>query len=92
TMGGAIGASLAVTVWDDHASIARSEIVSNMDIKPTLNTLQHQGFSYDTALGTISNLVNKEALTVAADHVFLVFSMIFLVGAIIIWFCPKPRK
>lgn len=92
TMGGAIGASLSVTIWDNHASISRSEIVSSMNIQPTLGELQHKGFSYETALGTISNLVNKEALTVAADHVFLVFSMIFLLGAMIIWLCPKPRK
>ena len=28
TMAGAIGASIAVTVWDDHAKVARSEMVS----------------------------------------------------------------
>lgn len=92
TMGGAIGASLSVAIWDDHSSISRSEIVSKLNIAPTLNELTVRGFSRETALATISNLVNKEALTLAVDHVFLVFSLIFIVGATIIWLCPKPRK
>ncbi|MBF7688608.1 DHA2 family efflux MFS transporter permease subunit [Acinetobacter rathckeae] len=92
TMGGAIGASLSVTLWDDHASISRSEMVSKLNVEPTLGELTARGFSQETALATISNLVNKEALTLAADHVFLVFSMIFVAGAMIIWLCPKPRK
>src|SRR5690606_14508255 len=29
TMAGAIGASIAVTLWDDHTKVARSEMVSN---------------------------------------------------------------
>ncbi|MBF7684822.1 DHA2 family efflux MFS transporter permease subunit [Acinetobacter sp. B10A] len=92
TMGGAIGASLAVTLWDDHASISRSEIVSKLNPNPTLDGLLAQGFSYESAIATISNIVNKEALTQSANHVFLVFSFIFVAGALIIWLCPKPRK
>lgn len=92
TMGGAIGASLSVTLWDDHSSVARSEMVSKLNVEPTLSELTIRGFTQETALATISNLVNKEALTLAVDHVFLIFSMVFVLGAMIIWLCPKPRK
>ena len=38
-MAGAIGASIAVTVWDDHAKVARSEMVSNLHTTEVQNTL-----------------------------------------------------
>ncbi|GAB3040531.1 DHA2 family efflux MFS transporter permease subunit [Acinetobacter apis] len=92
TMGGAIGASLAVTIWDDHASISRSEMVSRLHPETTVDMLVSQGYSHQAALATISNLVNQQALTQSANHVFLVFSTIFILGALVIWLCPKPKK
>lgn len=91
TIGGAIGASLSVTIWDDHAKISRSEIVSNLHAQPTVSELMSQGFSYEGAIAQISSIVDKETLTMAADHVFFIFALVFLVGAMIIWLCPKPK-
>ncbi|MFT4021105.1 MAG: DHA2 family efflux MFS transporter permease subunit [Acinetobacter sp.] len=92
TMSGAIGTSLAVTLWDDHTKMSRSEIVANLNPEHTQQLLLQNGFSDKTALGTISNLVDKEALTMSVNHVFLLFAIVFIVSAIVIWFCPKPRK
>ena len=91
TIGGAIGASLSVTIWDDHSKIARSEMVSNLNAEPTVNMLMQQGFSYQSAIAKISSIVDKESLTMAADHVFFIFSLVFVIGAMIIWLCPKPK-
>ncbi|MFV8192063.1 DHA2 family efflux MFS transporter permease subunit [Acinetobacter soli] len=91
TMAGAIGASIAVTLWDDHAIVSRSELVSKLQPQEVQNTLTQNGFSTETALGTISNLVDKESITLATDHVFLVFSLVFLVAGLIIWLSPKPK-
>lgn len=90
-MAGAIGASIAVTLWDDHAIVSRSELVSKLQPQEVQNTLTQNGFSTETALGTISNLVDKESITLATDHVFLVFSLVFLVAGLIIWLSPKPK-
>ncbi|WP_180644489.1 DHA2 family efflux MFS transporter permease subunit [Acinetobacter bereziniae] len=91
TMAGAIGASLAVTIWDDHTKLARSEIVSTMHVEETQRNLVNSGFSPEMALGTISNLVDKEALTLSVNHVFLIFAMVFIFAGLIIWLCPKPK-
>ncbi|HCM32128.1 MAG TPA: MFS transporter, partial [Acinetobacter radioresistens] len=91
TMAGAIGASMSATMWDDHAKLARSEIVSSLNPEPTQHALVQSGMSPEGALAMISNLVNKEALTLAADHVFLLFSLVFVVSGLIIWLCPKPK-
>lgn len=92
TMAGAIGASIAVTLWDDHAKVARSEMVSNLHVNEVQNTLMQKGMSSESALAYISSLVDKEALTLSANHVFFILSMIFVFAALIIWLCPKPQK
>lgn len=92
TMAGAIGASIAVTLWDDHAKLARSEIVSTMHVTDTQQVLMQKGFNSETALGIISDLVNKEALTLSVNHVFLIFAMVFIFAGLIIWLCPKPKN
>ena len=91
TMAGAIGASIAVTMWDDQAKVARSEMVSNLHPESTQSTLMQNGMSSDSALGYISSLVDKEALTLSANHVFLILSMVFVFAGLIIWLCPKPK-
>ncbi len=91
TMAGAIGASIAVTIWDDHTKVARSEMVSNLHVAEVQNTLVNTGMSSDAALGYISSLVDKEALTLSANHVFLVLAGVFIFAALIIWLCPRPK-
>ncbi|WP_180024021.1 MULTISPECIES: DHA2 family efflux MFS transporter permease subunit [unclassified Acinetobacter] len=91
TMAGAIGASIAVTIWDDHTKVARSEMVSNLHVTEVQNTLVNHGMSSESALGYISSLVDKEALTLSANHVFLVLAGVFIFAALIIWLCPRPK-
>ncbi|WP_180110794.1 MULTISPECIES: DHA2 family efflux MFS transporter permease subunit [unclassified Acinetobacter] len=91
TMAGAIGASIAVTIWDDHTKVARSEMVSNLHVTEAQNTLVNHGMSSEAALGYISSLVDKEALTLSANHVFLVLAGVFIFAALIIWLCPRPK-
>lgn len=91
TMAGAIGASLAVTFWDDFAKSSRSDLVGALHTTQTQQSLQQHGFSPEAALGMISNLVDKEALTLSVNHVFLIFAMVFIFAGLIIWLCPKPQ-
>ncbi|WP_111885255.1 DHA2 family efflux MFS transporter permease subunit [Acinetobacter sp. CFCC 11171] len=91
TMAGAIGASIAVTIWDDHTKVARSEMVGNLQVTEVQNTLVNHGMSSESALGYISSLVDKEALTLSANHVFLVLAGVFIFAALIIWLCPRPK-
>lgn len=92
TMAGAIGASVAVTMWDDHAKLARSEMVSSMHIQDSQNTLVATGMSPETALAAISRMVDKEALTLSVNHVFMIFALMFLLAGLLIWLCPRPKR
>lgn len=91
TMAGAIGASIAVTLWDDQAKISRSEMAGSLHVEETQRSLTQMGFSPEGALGMISNLVDKEAMTLSINHVFLILSAIFFIAGLIIWLCPRPK-
>lgn len=91
TMAGAIGASIAVTIWDDHSKVARSELVGKLHVEDTQSALMTQGMSSEGALGYISSLVDKEALTLSANHLFLIIALVFLFAALIVWVAPRPK-
>jgi len=91
TMAGAIGASIAVTIWDDHSKVARSEMAGTLHVDEVQNTLLQRGMSPESTLGYISSLVDKEASTLSANHVFLILAMVFIFAGLIIWLCPRPK-
>ncbi|MEE9901759.1 DHA2 family efflux MFS transporter permease subunit [Acinetobacter haemolyticus] len=91
TMAGAIGASIAVTIWDDHTKVARSEMANSLHPQEVQNTLMQNGFSSDATLGMIANLVDKEAITISANHVFMILAMVFVFASLLIWLSPKPK-
>ena len=91
TMAGAIGASIAVTIWDDHTKVARSEMVNSLHPQEVQNTLLQNGFSSDATLATIANLVDKEAITISANHVFMILALVFVFASLLIWLSPKPK-
>ncbi len=78
TMAGAMGASIAVTIWDDHTKLARADMVGSFMLEDTPAALMQQGMSSQGALGYITSLVDKEALTLSANHVFLLLALIFI--------------
>ena len=91
TMAGAIGASIAVTIWDDHSKVARSEMVGQLHVEDTQNILMAQGMSAESTLGYISSLVDKEALTLSANYLFVILALVFLCAALIVWLAPRPQ-
>lgn len=89
TMAGAVGASIAITLWDRYGRVARSELVANVNADESYNALIATGNSQDTALDMISTLVNHEAMTLSINQVFLIISFMLLLAAGLLWFCPK---
>jgi DHA2 family multidrug resistance protein len=90
TMSAAIGTSAATTAWDDDTRVARSQLVSTLHTDAVQTSLADQGFALGSIRGVIEQLVNKEAMTIATNHIFLVSAFIFFGSAAIIWLAPKP--
>ena len=49
-------------------------------------------FSPDATLATIANLVDKEAITISANHVFMILAIVFIFASALIWMSPKPKQ
>ena len=92
TMAGAIGTSVATTAWDDDSRIAHSELVAKLHTDTTANALANQGFSLDQSRQVIEQLVTKESMALATNHLFLASSVIFGVAAMVIWAAPRPAR
>lgn len=92
TIGGAIGASLGTTLWYDQATVARSEIAGKLQPDQTTGALTQLGMSLDQVRQTIANLVDREALALATDHLFLLAAIIYALAAATIWVAPRPAR
>ena len=92
TMSGAVGTSIATTAWDDSSRVARSELVGKLHVTATETVLQTRGFSLDVITGLIEQSVDKEALALATDHIFLLSAIIFFFASMLIWLAPRPQR
>ncbi len=87
----AVATSLAMTFWNDQARLAGSELSGKININETSATLTERGFSAEQIRGLIAQLVDKEALTLATDKMFLVAGLLTLAVSAWVWMSPKPK-
>lgn len=91
-IGMAAGTSIVMTYWGDQARVSGSELAGKLNTGATDTALAQAGFSADQTRALIAQLVDKEALTLATDKVFLVAGLLFCVTSIFIWLAPRPRN
>jgi DHA2 family multidrug resistance protein len=92
TTAGAFGTSITTTAWENIATTHRTDLVGILN-KPqaTLDGMQASGMGADQALGQLDGLVQGQAVMLATDHVFLLTTLVFAVGATAVWIAPKPK-
>ncbi|WP_336961590.1 DHA2 family efflux MFS transporter permease subunit [Sphingobium aquiterrae] len=86
TMSAAIGTSVATTIWDDYARSARS----NLSGLVNSGALPASNLSTEQVRRLIEQLVDKESLAIATNHIFAIAAVIFFFSAMIIWLSPRP--
>ncbi|MDG2004699.1 MAG: DHA2 family efflux MFS transporter permease subunit [Novosphingobium sp.] len=86
-----LSTATALTIWSDTQQEARNELASNLQPESTLETLTDAGFTAEQARGIISNLVEREAVVMAVDHVFLISAAVFFICAAVVWLAPRPK-
>lgn len=92
TVAGAVGTTVAVSIWDDQARVARSEIVSRLNADSVSASLQASGFSLEQVRRVVEQLVEREAMAVATGHLFFLSAVVFAVAAAMIWLSPRPNR
>jgi DHA2 family multidrug resistance protein len=86
-----VATALVLTIQANTTQEARAELVSHLQPADTLARLTGAGMSQQDATATIAGLVEREAVTLAVDHVFMISAAIFFLCATVIWFAPKPK-
>jgi DHA2 family multidrug resistance protein len=96
-MFGAMGTSIATTLWDNRATLHHTRLVEQMGLNGTAldaatTTLGQAGLPGAGAYASINRLVDVQSFTWAADDIFIGSAITFLFLIITIWFTRRPPK
>lgn len=92
TLAGAVGTSIAMTMWTNNIVYARNDIVGTMNGDDTVQALQGMGMSAQQSAGIIEQMVQRESLTLAMNHMFLISAAAFVFAALAVWAAPRPER
>lgn len=92
---GAMGTSIATTLWENRASMHHAHLTEGLVqgqgvFGLTLQGLKAAGLSQEQALAQINRLIDQQAYTRAADDIFLASSFLFLALIALIWLTQRP--
>ncbi|AMO21929.1 DHA2 family efflux MFS transporter permease subunit [Ramlibacter solisilvae] len=93
---GALGTSLSTTLWENraslhHAQLAESVNAGNPAVQSAMGGLSAAGLSPDQVLAQINQLANQQAFTLAADDIFYVSALMFLLLIPLVWL-SRPQR
>jgi len=96
-MFGAMGTSIATTLWDNRATLHHSRLVEQMGLNGSAldgatTTLNQAGVAGAGAFASINRLVDVQSFTWAADDIFIGSAVTFLFLIVTIWFTRRPPK
>jgi DHA2 family multidrug resistance protein len=95
-MGGAVGASLAVTLWDDRAKLHRAQLAEHLvrgepNTEAALGALRARGFSADQSLAQLDLALDGQARMLSTIDLFWLSGVLFLALAVLVWLANPPR-
>jgi DHA2 family multidrug resistance protein len=91
-IGMALATSIVMTYWDSQARSSGSDLAGKLHSGPIETSLSQAGFSGEQIRMLIAQLVDKEALTLATDKVFLLAGLLMWAIAAFVWLAPRPKK
>lgn len=93
TASGAIGASVAQTLWDNSDRANQVALAGRLNApEQAMAAMQQSGLSAEQARAALARMVDVQANTLGAIHVFLIGAALFLGVAAIIWLAPRPEQ
>jgi MFS transporter, DHA2 family, multidrug resistance protein len=93
---GSFGTSIATTLWDNRAILHHAQLTeyvsnSSMATRDYVNTLQAGGLSFQQAGAAINRSIDVESHLLAANDLFWISSILFLLMIGVIWLA-RPIK
>ncbi len=95
TLGSSVSTAVTVTLWQHrgilhHANLTESITPASPAATQVLQQLNHGGLGKMQALGLTDQLVNREALTLAVNDIFLLCAVLFIALIPVIWLAKPP--
>ena len=92
---GAMGTSIATTVWDNRAAMHHAHLTEPLmngqgPLPGVLDSMTAAGMSTEQALIQINRIIDQQAFTRAADDIFLGSAYLFLLLIGLIWLTRRP--
>ena len=96
-MGGAVGTSASITIWQDRAALHHAELAelvnhNSIATQTALAGFNAAGMSHEQALAQLNRIVDQQAFMLAANDVFYASSMIFVLLIPLVWLARPVRK
>ena len=93
---GAMGTSIATTLWEDranmhHAQLAEAIHNGNPAAVQTLRQLEAGGMSHDQALGVVNNLVTQQAFMISTQEIFYGSAILFISLIALVWLARRTH-
>ena len=94
---GAMGTSIATTMWESRAALHHSQLAEAVNpastaAQATLSGLQAGGLSAEQALAQINRLADQQAFTMAATDLFYLSAALFLLLIPLVWLTRVQRS
>jgi MFS transporter, DHA2 family, multidrug resistance protein len=93
---GAFGTSLSTTLWDQRAALHHAHLTEQLPagsaaLDAATRTLGAGGMGNEQVWAQLNRLIDQQAFTRAADDIFLVSAVLFLVLIVVVWFTRPAR-
>lgn len=93
---GAMGTSIATTVWENRAALHHAQLAEAVNTGSTatqaaIGTLSGAGFSSEQVLAQINRLVDQQAFMLATSELFYASALMFLLLVPVIWLSRPAR-
>jgi MFS transporter, DHA2 family, multidrug resistance protein len=92
---GAMGTSIATTLWEDRAALHHAHLAEGIGaldpaLARLLDSLGQAGMSSQAALAQVTRQIDQQAFTRAADDIFYASALIFIALIGLVWFTRRP--
>lgn len=93
TLSGAFATSIVTTRWETLASGFHADLAGrNANFGATIDLLNRSGFGQGQALAVVNQLVDKQAVMLATDHLFWEIAVVFSLAVGLVWLLPRPKR
>ncbi|MGK6307108.1 DHA2 family efflux MFS transporter permease subunit [Variovorax sp. DT-64] len=94
---GAVGTSIATTVWENRAALHHAQLVESVNqgnaaANSAMAGLGASGFSAEQVLGQLNHMVDQQSFMLAANDVFYASAVLFLLLIPFVWLAKPARS